>query len=624
MSRSALIAAISVVAFVASLPLAVAQQDPARPWQALIPDPDSVDWSDNNRPGYRFRGMLPTHERFYEYVQGKRDSGQELSAVDRMMVRRLQAARRWPEPPEPNEFWKSFLRYLREQPSQELNTAQRMMYSEALAHGMIPLDPPQNEQMRKAVEYLSSRPFRARNWFERTFGRVEPWMDYYMASSGYDMAPASGPGTGVFPPTEAFNGMRIRYNVTGLKMGPPKDTHDFITKRYYSGTVAPGTITVSGTGSINSGWGATLEVVVQFGRERFIEKWTIDSPGSQDFSFTVKIPEGADLSFPAQQFWIKMTGKYSLAGAGSPTTTRGLWVCGSFTEDESAASSRIAAEDAAWREQVEKTLRELGYEETPAGRELAEMREASAGGDAAWKAYVDRKLVELGYQESSAETQFDEMESALDAGGASWEQYAAQHGGGGGGGDAPQATGTARPAQSGGAQSGNPGAGAGGGRDSAGGAGAPSGGEAAGSRSEGAQAGPAGGSAGTGGTQPGGAGASGRSAAGQELPDFGGLQVGIDSADGKTTGISEQFTRPQRLAATQHFRDVPKGSLALAVWICDGQELRRTERALGGSSGWVSFALMTQDTRGLPPGRYTLTISIGGEVLGRKSFTVVR
>jgi hypothetical protein len=102
------------------------------------------------------------------------------------------------------------------------------------------------------------------------------------------------------------------------------------------------------------------------------------------------------------------------------------------------------------------------------------------------------------------------------------------------------------------------------------------------------------------------------------------LQVGIDSADGKTTGISEQFTRPQRLAATQHFRDVPKGSLALAVWICDGQELRRTERALGGSSGWVSFALMTQDTRGLPPGRYTLAISIGGEVLGRKSFTVVR
>ena len=607
MSRSALIAAISVVAFVASLPLAVAQQDPARPWQALIPDPDSVDWSDNNRPGYRFRGMLPTHERFYEYVQGKRDSGQELSAVDRMMVRRLQAARRWPEPPEPNEFWKSFLRYLREQPSQELNTAQRMMYSEALAHGMIPLDPPQNEQMRKAVEYLSSRPFRARNWFERTFGRVEPWMDYYMASSGYDMAPASGPATGVFPPTEDFVGMRIRYNVTGLKMNAPQDTHDFTTKRFYTGTVSPGsTITVSGTASLNGGESATLEVIVQFGGERLIEQWALTNPGSQDFSFTVKIPKDADLSVSVQQFWINMSGTFFLAGAGSRTATRGLWVCGDFTEDESAAGSRIAAaEDAAWREQVEKTLCELGYEETPAGRELAEMREASAGGDAAWQAYVDRKLVELGYQESSAETQFDEMESALDAGGASWEQYAAQHGGGGGGGDAPQATGTARPAQSGGAQPGSAG-------------GAPSGGEAAGSRSEGAQAGPAGG------TQPGGAGASGRSAAGEELPDFGGLQVGTDAADGRTTGISEQFTRPRRLAATQHFQDVPKGSLALAVWICDGQELRRTERVLGGSTGWVSFALMTQDARGLPPGRYTLTISIGGEVLGRKSFTVVR
>jgi len=196
----------------------MAQDAQLGPFSLLIEDPDLVDWSNNNRPGYRYRGMLPVHERFYEYIQAKRERGEELSMADNAMIRRLQAARRWPEAPVPNEFWKSFLRYLREQPDLDLNFAQGFMFNEAMARGLIPIDRPANADMSKAVEYLNSRPFRARNWFERCFGRVEPWMDYYAASSGVDMTAGQGPASGVFPPTGDFNGLVINYNCGGVKL----------------------------------------------------------------------------------------------------------------------------------------------------------------------------------------------------------------------------------------------------------------------------------------------------------------------------------------------------------------------------------------------------------------------
>ena len=57
------------------------------------------------------------------------------------------------------------------------------------------------------------------------------------------------------------------------------------------------------------------------------------------------------------------------------------------------------------------------------------------------------------------------------------------------------------------------------------------------------------------------------------------------------------------------------------IWTRDGVELTRSQREIGGT-GWVSFSLMTQDAGGLPPGTYTLTIMVGGDVLGRKTFTI--
>jgi hypothetical protein len=517
----------------------------------ILPDPDHVDWTATDRPGYHFRGMLPVHERFYEYIQAKRAQGVELSIGDEAMIRRLQAARRWPEAPVPNHFWREFLRYLREQPSLDLNFAQGLMFSEAVARGLIPIDMPANENIRKAGEYLNSGPFRARNWFERCFGRVEPWMDYYMASSGVDMTGGGGAPAGVFPPGGDFNGLRINYNITGVNLSAPKDTEGFTTKREYTGTVGPGTVTISGSGSINKGWGATLEIYLRIGSQRIEEEFSFDSPGSKDFSYTVEIPPDTDFTFPPPQLWIKLTGRYSTAGAGSAQVSRGLLVAARLQGDPNAVAAQRERADAAWRAEVERTLRELGYEQTTAGREAEEMRQALDGGDATWRAYVDRKQRELGYTEAAAEKAFDELDAALGGDEQTWQRYAAAHGGGAApGGGAPPTT-----------------------------------------------------------TPP-------------ATGDFGGLQVGTGTDGGTTTGAADHFAQANKIAAALSYQNQQDGSVAVAVWTRDGQEMTRSQQTLDGANGWVSFSLFTEDAAGLQPGRYTLTISVGQTILGRKSFTI--
>ena len=100
-----------------------------------------------------------------------------------------------------------------------------------------------------------------------------------------------------------------------------------IRDSHYTGTVSPGTVTISGSGSIDSGWDAKLSVYARFGKETVEEEWTFKSPGSQDFNFTVRIPEGTDLSFPPPRFDIVLAGRYSTAGAGSAQVGRGLARC---------------------------------------------------------------------------------------------------------------------------------------------------------------------------------------------------------------------------------------------------------------------------------------------------------
>jgi hypothetical protein len=541
----------------------LAQDVQVGPWTALIPDPDHVDWTSTDRPGYRYRGMLPAHERFYEYIQSKRAQGTELSWADNAMIRRLQAARRWPEGPVPNEFWKSFLRYLREEPDLSLSLAQGFMFNEAMARGLIPMDMPKNEDMRKTVEYLNSGPFRARNWFERCFGRVEPWMDYCVADEGVDMTDGGGAGGGVFPPDEDFNGMRIHYNVSGsaITLGEYKDREGFTTQRSYTGTVGPGTLTISGSASMKSGWNGTVRVRLQLGRERLDDEFTFKAPGSKDFSYTFEIPPDTDFTFPPPRFWIELTGHFSTAGRGSAGTTRGLLVYAELEEHPAARQARHERADAEWRAEVERTLRELGYEQTQAGREIEEMRQAIDGGDEAWREYVARKQRELGYQDAAPEAGFDEMAAALEAGGPTWEQYAAAHGGGG--------------------------------------------------------------------TQPGGAAppppaqpATPPPATPPATGDIGGLQVGTGTDGDATTGIAEHFPRTNRVAAALTHQNRQAGDVAVAVWTRNGQEVARSRKHLGGPDGWVSFAISTEDAGGLQAGRYTLTISVGDTILGRKTFTI--
>lgn len=538
---------------------------PGRPWTAVIPDPDKVDWTSPDRPGYRYRGMLPQHQRFYDLVQAKRARGEELSDADRRFIGYLVAARRWPEGPTPNAFWRAFLCYLREQPTDELNLAQRLMLWEALSRGLVPMDMPQDEQTRNVIAYLHSEPFRARNWFERAFGRVEPWMDYSMAQQGYDLR-EGGPGAGVFPPTGDFNGLVIRYNFSGVTLGEPTDKEGFTTSRSYKGTVGPGTVTISGSGSMRGGWSATLRVYVSIGAAQIDEEFSFDAPGSKDFSYTVQVPPDA----VGGQISIRLTGLYSTAGAGSTQVTRGLAVSASLEPSAEAVAAQRDRADAEWRAQVEQTLRELGYEETPAGREVREMREALAGGDAAWREYCARKDAQMRGEKTEAESEFDELRRLTQASEQEWEAYVAtQTGDGGQTADGGQTTGGGGPSAGGGGQT-------------------------------------AGGGTQTADTRP---------------PDVGGLTVGTGSSGGTTTGTAEHFDQTAQVCGAMNYANLPADSLAVAIWTRDGVELTRSQREIGGT-GWVSFSLMTQDAGGLPPGTYTLTIMVGGDVLGRKTFTI--
>lgn len=542
---------------------AYAQGGQLGPWAQYIPDPDTFDWTAQDRPGYRYRGMTPTHERFYEYIQDKRNRGVALSWADRMMIRRLQSARRWPEAPEPNEKWKSFLRYLRELPTMQLNVAQSMMFVQARAQGILPTDPNLDGNAQRIAEHLSSRPYRARNWFERTFGRVDPWMEMVAAASGADMRDDRGDEAGAASGEVEWGGQRIRYSVSGASLGEfeegrqGRDTWN----RRYTGTVAPGRITVSGSAGLEMGDGGRVVVRLSAGGESDEQTVDIGAGGSQNFSVSVAVPQDANLR-AGGSFSINLVGNYHLAGRGSGRRSLSLNVGGNLWEGEGAAAARRDREDAEWRAEVERTLRELGYQQSPAGREVARMQQALRGGEGAWQEYVDERHRELAGQETEVERDFDRLQQALAAGGDVWDNYVRT-----GGAQAPPPQPPLPPEET-----------------------AP--------RPTPADPQPA------------------------EMPgDIGGLQVGTGADGGRVIGAANHFDRADGLTGVQHYDNQPDGIVAVAIWERDGNELARGERPIGGT-GWVSFSIAMQEGRDLPPGRYTLTITVGNTVLGRKSFTI--
>lgn len=396
---------------------------PGRPWTSIIPDPDKFDWHtrDGGRPGYRYRGMLPMQQKFYDYIQQKRRANAPLSSAEQATIRWLITSRRWPEAPRPNAFWAAFMRYLRDQPTTDLNLAQGIMVDQLLSRGLVPVDMPPNQNFERVRNYLNSGPFRSRNWFERVFGRVEPWMDNLYAGYGFDMR-QSAPSGNSFPAGDPFNGLKVSYNLSGASLSPPVDKEGFTISRSYEGVLGTGSLTVSGTYRVG-GYGADVSLSVWAGDKKEEKKIYTENTGSsgnpQNFSLSVPIPAGARTG----GFAIRLDGRYSMGGGH-----RGCYVTGEFGPSAEQIAADKAAADAKWRQEVEDTLKRLGYANTPEGKEIEDMRKALAGGDASWKAFVDQRLDQMRGDTSPAAAEFNELENAMAAGGDEWEGYVAAHG----------------------------------------------------------------------------------------------------------------------------------------------------------------------------------------------------
>ena len=406
-----------------SYSLPASQIIPGRPWTSIIPDPDKFDWGtrDGVRPGYRYRGMLPMQQKFYEYIQQKRRANVPLSSAEQATIRWLITSRRWPEAPQPNAFWSAFMRYLRQQSTTELNVAQGLMVNELLSRGLVPVDMPPNQNFQRVRDYLNSGPFHSRNWFERIFGRVEPWMDNLYAGYGFDMRP-SAPSGNSFPGGDPFNGLKVGYNISGASLSPPVDKEGFTISRSYQGVLGTGTLTISGTYRVG-GYGADVSLSVWAGDKKEEKKLYTENTGSsgnpQNFSLSVPIPAGARTG----GFAIRLDGRYSMGGGH-----RGCYVTGDFGPSAEQIAADKAAADAKWRQEVEDTIRRLDYQNTPEGKEIEEMRKALAGGDASWKAFLDQRLEQMQGDTSPEMAEFNELENAMTAGGPEWERYVAAHG----------------------------------------------------------------------------------------------------------------------------------------------------------------------------------------------------
>ncbi len=396
---------------------------PGRPWSAILPNPEKFDWNRQQRPGYRYRGMLPLQQRFYNYIQARRRSGAQLTGAEQMMIRYLQGARRWPEAPRPNRFWTAYINYLRSRPTDELTYAERLMLSELFARGLCPMDTPPSPHTPDLIRYLNSGPFEARNWFQRIMGRVEPWLEYEMAAGGIDMSGQGAPPTGVFPVDGTFNGLRIWYNVTGATLGAATDRGGFTNTRTHAvGTInATGTLSVTGRYSVG-GFGADITVVVWADAQRkeykhYLEQTNKGGTYTSEAAYSVSVPIPAHCKQGG--FSVRLDGRYSMGGGH-----RGLIVSGTFKQSASDKVQEQSEEDAKWRAEVERTLKNLGYEDTPEGKELKAMRAAAAAGGAAWRAFCDRRARELGPDRSPEGQEFGRLKQAMAAGGDQWNQYA--------------------------------------------------------------------------------------------------------------------------------------------------------------------------------------------------------
>ena len=159
------------------------------PWTTTIPDPDKFDWKaeGGKRTGYDFRGMLPRHQAFYDYVQQKRKNDLPLTWAEEALVRHLIITRRWPDPPAPNPFWSACMRYLRAQRTSELSVSEMILLDQLFARGLTTGELPDEPNLTRVRDYLNGSAFEIENWFERISPHRETWVDNLNSGWGYDM-----------------------------------------------------------------------------------------------------------------------------------------------------------------------------------------------------------------------------------------------------------------------------------------------------------------------------------------------------------------------------------------------------------------------------------------------------
>ena len=170
-------------------PRTVGQVSSGNPWLNTIPDPDKFDWitKGGRRTGYDFRGMLPRHQVFHDYIQGKRENDLPLTWAEHALVRHLIIIRRWPDPPVPNPFWSACMRYFRAQRSSDLSVAEMILLDQLFARGFTINELPDDPNLTRVRDYVNSSAFDIENWFERISPPRETWIQNLNSGWGYDM-----------------------------------------------------------------------------------------------------------------------------------------------------------------------------------------------------------------------------------------------------------------------------------------------------------------------------------------------------------------------------------------------------------------------------------------------------
>lgn len=115
----------------------------------------------------------------------------------------------------------------------------------------------------------------------------------------------------------------------------------------------------------------------------------------------------------------------------------------------------------------------------------------------------------------------------------------------------------------------------------------------------------------------------GQAATGQPAtPSTSPLVVCRAVVNGEPQGAADHFPTISEVWVQTRFTNLPEGTVAQCVWLAGAKELMRSERAIGGQSGWVAFSIRTTAPQGFSPGVYTVRITAGGQLLGERQFRI--